>query len=109
MMGKPEDIPQDVWDAAESTLDTMLSNHGYEAWRTDSIGTIARAILAAKAEERDAVRVICMDLQESFLSPEYATDQPLSSIGERFAIGRVIHALEARSVEVNTAHKNSEG
>ena len=49
-MSKPDEIPQDVWNKAEGTLDTMLANHGYEGWRADSIGAIARAIMAAKAE-----------------------------------------------------------
>lgn len=53
-MTKPEDINAEVWMKAEGTLDTMLANHGYEGWRADSIATIARAILSAVEEEREA-------------------------------------------------------
>ena len=57
--GKPDDIPQDVWDKAEDTLDTMLSNHGYEGWRADSIATIGHAILAAEKRGEDREREAC--------------------------------------------------
>ena len=100
-----ENIQQELYDRAWELAGRCVERPYNQKPRHRTAVIIAEAILAAKAEERDAVRVICMDLQESFLSPEYATDQPLSSIGERFAIGLVIHALEARSVEVNTAHK----
>lgn len=57
-MSKPEDIPQDVWDAAHAIdIDADFS------WDSQVNGTsayiavregIARAIMAAKAEEREA-------------------------------------------------------
>lgn len=46
-MSKPDDIPQDVWDMAANTLD----DHAYNPLR---VIPIARAIMAAKAEEREA-------------------------------------------------------
>lgn len=53
-MTKPENIPQWAWEKAESALDTMLANHGYEGWRADSISTISKALLSAVEEEREA-------------------------------------------------------
>lgn len=47
-MDKPEDIPQDVWDSAEIAL-TFLPSPKFSA----QVTSVARAILAAKAEERD--------------------------------------------------------
>lgn len=52
-MTKPDDIPQDVWDAAEDAFDTLLCNDiqasGTAAqFRIDSITPVARAILAER-------------------------------------------------------------
>ena len=47
-MTRPLDIPQDVWDAALEVFETYLYN-GESAQEI-----IARAILSAKAEEREA-------------------------------------------------------
>ena len=44
-MGKPEDIPQDVWDAAVHAF--------HDDWDNPPL-VMARAIMAAKAEEREA-------------------------------------------------------
>ena len=51
-MSKPEDIPQDVWDRAERHFDDFLRCPS-ETFRP-AVQTIARAIMAAKAEEREA-------------------------------------------------------
>lgn len=56
MTDKPEDIPQDVWDVAEKWLegdDTCCFNAS--GFADDAIALIARAILAAKAEERQEI------------------------------------------------------
>lgn len=58
-MSRPADIPQDVWAAAESALDLVLCNcrkssGTSDQLRIDSITPIARVIIAAKAEEREA-------------------------------------------------------
>lgn len=58
---KPDDIPQDVWDAAgyvQLDLDGLSKpkNWDDDDWRQgliDNCETIARAIMAAKAEERE--------------------------------------------------------
>lgn len=66
----------------------------------------ADALLALKAEveelrgaERRAVArciAIAREVRDGFLSPEYATDQPLSSFHERFACDQVASAIEDR-------------
>lgn len=115
-MSKPDDISQDVWDAAENTLDTMLSNHGYEGWRADSIGTIAAAILAAKAEgakqQRDYDVGHIMTVVESLMEGRM-TDDGLTK-KDHIEMQAQIEALEVVADEiqqltryVNTVSKNS--
>ena len=94
-MTKPDDIPQDVWDTAS---DEALK---YVEWidppPVDGVASaehvlavsFARAILAE--HERCAVK--CEDQAKIFLSPEYATGQPLSSIMERFACEQCAAAI----------------
>lgn len=50
-MSKPDEIPQDVWDAA---LDAAGPLHAF----ADVVERIARTILAAKAEEREAIQAL---------------------------------------------------
>lgn len=51
---------------------------------------------AAVAAEREACAQIAHDAMIDFLSPEYATSQPISSFGERFACNRIMKAIRAR-------------
>lgn len=53
-----------------------------------AIAIIAPAVLDMAAE-------VCRDEQTGFLSPEYATQQPMSSVGERFACAKCIEAILA--------------
>jgi hypothetical protein len=92
-MSKPEDIPQDVWASAENALDDMLCNcleasGTTEQFRIDSITPLARAILAAKAEEREACAVALEDLNVDYR--------------DRFEAAASIR----KRGEVNTAHKS---
>lgn len=66
-MSKPDDIPQDAWDAAEKVH--MLPHFKFSSWRYVLSTDIARAIVAAKAEEREA----CAKLAEEFAGqfPEF--------------------------------------
>lgn len=55
-MSKPEDIPQDVWQKAQDICDSACFP---EYWHVQGVVTavqidIARAIMAAKAEEQEA-------------------------------------------------------
>ena len=63
---------------------------------------------AALPSEDDVERVaiarciaIAREVRDGFLSPEYATDQPLSSMMERFACDQVVAAIEAEFTPAN--------
>jgi hypothetical protein len=47
-------------------------------------------------QERESCAQVCESLRDSFLSPQYATGQPMSSIRERFAAGRCAELIRAR-------------
>ena len=47
----------------------------------------------------EAAAKACIDQREVFLSPQYATDQPLSSFKERFACGECIDGIRALDPE----------
>lgn len=51
-MTKPNDIPQDVWGAALKCAETVCRNLDYPNV-TAEVTAIARAIMAAKEEERE--------------------------------------------------------
>lgn len=70
-MSKPDDIPQDVWSVACKIADTDCgcapgrtrangTSHSDSCWKHAEC--IARAILAAKAEEREAILQFEFDL-----------------------------------------------
>jgi hypothetical protein len=48
------------------------------------------------AHEREACVKACKKLLKVFLSPQYATGQPLSSFKERHAVASCVEAIEAR-------------
>jgi hypothetical protein len=54
--------------------------------------------LAEGAEkEREAILKVIEEQERAFLSPQYAVNQPLSSMAERFACKRIADAIRARS------------
>lgn len=53
MSVKPEDIPQEIWDAADAIADSSVELHT-RAEIDDLATKIARAIMAAVEEEREA-------------------------------------------------------
>lgn len=53
--------------------------------------SIARAILA----ERERCAKVCEDQKAGFLSPEYASNQPLGSLTERFACDECAQAIRS--------------
>jgi hypothetical protein len=92
--------------------------HGFPDYAAKELLTVIDAALAAEpasGEEKDveitalrqradeATRAayeecakIAEQQEQEFLSPEYATDQPLSSFSERFACSQVAAAIRAR-------------
>lgn len=107
-MGKPE-IPAEVRNAAKRVT-VQIFEGSYLSRSVQGVieDIVSAAILAAKAEEREACADIC--------------DQWLAMFGERgaelkftspqewgnSAVEDVAEAIRSRG-EVNTAHKNSEG
>lgn len=74
-MSKPEDIPQGVWDAVEAMdLNIAVAFATSTAPRAEQMrkSIVARAILAAKAEEREACAAVA-DRQEAVISNTAAT------------------------------------
>ena len=80
-MSKPENIPQDVWDHAQAFLIaapvvTHPADNRADTFITinDPIVAIARAIMAAKAEEREACaqladKLAVIDPEENGVDP----------------------------------------
>lgn len=58
---------------------------------------VAEMVEAAVKAEREACAKLADDAAVSYLSPEYATGQPLSSMGERFACGHIAIAIRDRN------------
>jgi hypothetical protein len=88
-MSRPEDIPQDVWDAAEA-VEADINGPDHSAY---SHAAIARAIMA----ERERAAKLCEEQAMAFASDLYAAGQPLSSFSKRFACGQCAEAIRGQS------------
>ena len=79
----------------------MMRESGLKVDDTNPPDAIERfvALVAewAAEKERESCAKVCESLRNSFLSPRYATGQPISSIRERFAAGRCAELIRARS------------
>ena len=82
MSDKPDDIPQDIWEAAQAAFERQLNE-----WSTSE--AVARAIMA----ERERAIAACERQKASFASDEYATPQPLGGLMQRFACDQCIEAI----------------
>jgi hypothetical protein len=49
-----------------------------------------------RADEREACAKVCEKQIKIFLSPQYKTGQPMSSLGERHAVASCVEAIRAR-------------
>lgn len=97
-MSKPEDIPQDVWEKAEARFDQFLLMD-QETFRP-AVQIIARAILAAEAEERKACAAVAV-----------GHDQPGYSEfveGYNIACAQIAAAIRFRNVSAAHTFKNRE-
>lgn len=93
-MGKPNNIPQDVWDAAYAVA--VLCG------ATLAVGAV-EAIACAIMAERTRAAQACEEQAKAFLSPEYSYNQPLGSFCERFACEQCADAIR------NPAQSKPEG
>ena len=60
-MSKPEDVSQDVWEAAIKCAETVLRNLDQDDFKME-VGLIARAIMSAekRGEEREREAIITL-------------------------------------------------
>ena len=99
-MSRPDDIPEDVWEAARLASDAVLIAAGsglrYYSFQSTVAAIItasARALMAADASATARAIAACEAQKAGFLSPEYAYNQPLGSMLERFAVDECIAAI----------------
>jgi hypothetical protein len=90
-MDRATEIAHRVLPAAGS--EWPMSAHG-RAIALEHAANIIRAELDA---EREACAKLADEQEQVFASPEYATGQPFSSAGERFACRAVAKAIRARA------------
>ena len=73
----------------------MARQAGKHQWPFDPEFLERFAKLVA-AKEREACAKVCEKQIKIFLSPQYATGQPLSSFRERHAVASCVEAIRAR-------------
>lgn len=76
---------RDFWDDALSWVSAQQEN-----WvcRKEVETLIRRAFIAGQIDMREQSKARIKQVQQDFLSPDYAVGQPLSSFNERFACGQ---------------------
>lgn len=94
-MSKPDYIDQEAWDSAYMSVEELTFESAPDEF-LEIVEAIARAIMKAKADENEACVQACLTEAQGFMSPEYAANQPLGSICERFAIDECVRAIRKR-------------
>lgn len=99
MSDRPEGIPQWAWDQAFELMDCYCPAimFGDDHMEPSVLTAISKGILKAREDEREEIIRECEAQKEAFLSPEYAANQPLGSLCERFAIDECIKAIRQHS------------
>lgn len=72
-------------------LDKALPSPAPSSWQPIDADALRKATIEECAQVADEQAI-------TFLSPEYATNQPFSSIGERFACGQIASVIRALSL-----------
>jgi len=90
-MSRPEDIPQDVWEAAEKALMQANIKAHMLAEPTDPLECISRAIIAAKEEEREACAQLAWDIAEGRMRQK----------GEAVAVGKKREARDFETMAIS--------
>lgn len=106
-MDNPSDVNQEAWSIAtrDGILDELIDDIVFSVsfdgtsfeQRSKLYTFVASAITAAVAAEREAIIEACKEQQTLFLSTEYASNQPMGSLSERFAIDECIAAIRNRA------------
>ena len=79
------------------TIEEMAREAGIRDVTCDGTrGCLERLVELARAEEREACAKVCEGQIKIFLSPQYKTGQPMSSLGERHAVASCAKAIRAR-------------
>lgn len=103
-MTRPEDIPEDVREITFDYFDWIDTCWPALAMRMNGLPQIkerfARALLAygqSRADEAtERAARVCEEQASAFLSPEYASGQPMSSLAERFACSECATAIRSQ-------------
>lgn len=82
----------DKWEQVAEGIVTDWDDEGILKW-TSLKGMILDALRQCEADTIRRCAEVCDEQEQGFLSPEYATDQPLSSLAERFACREVKEAI----------------
>ena len=84
--------------AKQSNLLDVIDSFHYDTKNWVEEATAFAKLVAAKAtaSEREACAKVCEKQIKIFLSPQYATGQPLSSFRERHAVASCVEAIRAR-------------
>lgn len=99
------ELPDDVVERARKiVVSEMCTGDGIApCCDTCPCNRVAMAIINVAVEwEREQCARVAEKVQDSFRSEEYAIPQPLGSVQERFACGKVIAAIRARSRKYQT-------
>jgi hypothetical protein len=81
--------------AREAGMELTINQHGNQQFRCFS-RELERFAALVRADEREACAKVCEGQIKIFLSPQYKTGQPMSSLGERHAVASCAEAIRAR-------------
>ena len=82
--------PGDLSMCRESVIELCI-----DAWNNRATIDLAAEREAAARDALEAAAEVCLEQQQVFLSPKYAAQQPMSSIGERLACARCSEEIRA--------------
>ena len=90
-MTKPDEYPLDVWNAA---MDAAAGLRNAVLWQSNASNEVIAVCLAStRMDERKRAIEACEAQKRAFLSTEYAANQPIGSLLERFACDECIDAI----------------
>ena len=80
------------------TIIEMARKAGFavNASNDPNISRFKALVELVRANEREACAKVCVGQIKIFLSPQYKTGQPMSSLGERHAVASCVEAIRAR-------------
>lgn len=82
--------------AADTDLAGWFERRMDAAWKGRTTQLIAQHAQQAREQALEEIEKACEEQIKVFSSEQYAVNQPLSSFGERFALGTIISIIQAR-------------